>query len=69
MSSTSVGSPVSASCRGSNVAELDRRDAMGMLDTLAVVSRTVTAREIAQPLVWIKANRDAARRIFEECNP
>ena len=29
----------------------DRRDAMGMLDTLAVVSRTVTAREIAQALV------------------
>jgi hypothetical protein len=47
----------------------DRRDAMVILDTLAVISRTVTAREIAQALVWIKANRDEARRIFEECNP
>jgi hypothetical protein len=47
----------------------DRRDAMVILDTLAVISRTVTAREIAEALVWIEVNRDEARRIFEECNP
>lgn len=47
----------------------DRRDAMVMLDTLAVVSRTVKAREIAEALAWVAANRALARRIFEECNP
>ena len=47
----------------------DRRDALVMLDTLAVVSRTVHAREIADALVWIAAHRDACRRLFEECNP
>ena len=47
----------------------DRRDALVMLDTLAVVSRTVSAREIADALAWIDANREACRAIFEECNP
>lgn len=47
----------------------DRRDAMVMLDTLAVLSRTVTAREIADALAWIEENRDMARRLFEEYNP
>ncbi len=47
----------------------DRRDAMVMLDTLAVVSRTVKARDIAEALAWIAAHRERIRRIFEECNP
>lgn len=47
----------------------DRRDALVMLDTLAVVSRTVQAREIADALAWIAAHRDACRQLFEECNP
>lgn len=47
----------------------DRRDALVVLDTLAVVSRTLTARDIAEALAWIEANRDACRALFEECNP
>lgn len=47
----------------------DRRDAMVMLDTMQVISRTVATREIADALDWIKANSDEARRIFLECNP
>lgn len=47
----------------------DRRDALVMPDTLTVVSRTVQAREIADALAWIAANRDACRQLFEECNP
>lgn len=47
----------------------DCRDALVMLDTLAVVSRTVQAREIADALAWIAANRDACHQLFEECNP
>jgi hypothetical protein len=47
----------------------DRRDALVILDTLSVVSRTVQAREIADALAWIAANRDACRQLFEECNP
>lgn len=47
----------------------DRHDAMVMLDTLAVVSRTVQARDIAEALAWIAANRAACRKLFEECNP
>jgi hypothetical protein len=46
----------------------DRRDAMVILDSLEVISRTVTAREIVEVLAWIEANRDTARRLFEECN-
>lgn len=47
----------------------DRRDAMVILDTLQVVSRTVRTREIGAELDWVAANRELARRIFEECNP
>jgi len=47
----------------------DRRDALVYLDTLDVVSRTVRPAEIADALAWIAANLDAARNIFEECNP
>lgn len=47
----------------------DRRDALVMLDTLAVVSRTVAPREVAEALAWIAAHREACRRLFEECNP
>lgn len=47
----------------------DRRDALVMLDTLTVISRTLTARDIAPALAWIKANRDVCRALFEECNP
>ena len=46
----------------------DRRDAQVMLDTLAVISRTLTTRDIADALVWIAANRDACRKLFKECN-
>lgn len=52
-----------------HVVLVDRRDAMVMLDTLQVVSRTLTARDIADALAWIEANRDACRQWFEECNP
>ena len=47
----------------------DRRDALVFLDTLEVLSRTVRAGEILDALAWIEANRDLARRLFEECNP
>ncbi|MEK6788435.1 MAG: DUF4160 domain-containing protein [Pseudomonadota bacterium] len=47
----------------------DRRDAMVMLDTMTVLSRTVTPREIADAVAWIEENRDMARRLFEEYNP
>lgn len=46
----------------------DRRDALVFLDTLDVLSRTVRAGEILDALAWIEANRELARRIFEECN-
>jgi len=55
-----------------NVVLADRRDALVYLDTLEVLSRTVRVAEIAEiaeALAWIAENRDAARRIFEECNP
>lgn len=47
----------------------DRRDALVVLDTLAVVSRTLTPHDIAEALAWIEANHDACRTLFEECNP
>jgi len=47
----------------------DRRDALVYLDTLEVVSRTVRLAEIGAALGWIRENREAARKIFEECNP
>jgi len=47
----------------------DRRNALVYLDTLETLSRTVRNTEIADALVWIEANRDIARNIFEECNP
>jgi hypothetical protein len=47
----------------------DRRDAMVMLDTMQVISRTVAAREIVDALAWIEANKEVARAIFKECNP
>ena len=47
----------------------DRRDALVYLDTLEVVSRTVRVAEIAEALAWIAENREAARKVFEECNP
>jgi len=52
-----------------NVVLADRRDALVYLDTLEVLSRTVRVAEIAEALAWIAENRDAARRIFEDCNP
>lgn len=47
----------------------DRRDALVYLGTLEVVSRTVRVAEIAEALAWIAENREAARKVFEECNP
>lgn len=47
----------------------DRRDALVVIDTLEVVSRTLQARDIAEALDWIAANRAVARRISEENNP
>lgn len=47
----------------------DRRDALVMLDTLTVVSRTVQARDIAEAIAWISDHRDACRQLFEEYNP
>jgi len=52
-----------------NVVLADRRDASVYLNTLEVLSRTVRVAEIAEALAWIAENRDAARAIFEECNP
>ena len=47
----------------------DRRDAMVMLDSLQVVSRTVRASEIKAEVEWIAANRAKVRKMFKECNP
>jgi len=47
----------------------DRRDAMVNIDTLAVTSRDVKARDIAEALAWIAAHRALCHRIFKECNP
>ena len=47
----------------------DRRDALVYLDTLEVISRTVRVAEIAEALAWIAENAEAARKVFEECNP
>lgn len=47
----------------------DRRDALVVLDTLEVISRSVSAREIVEALTWIEANRDTCRALFEEYNP
>lgn len=52
-----------------HVVMADRRDALVFLDTLEVVSRTVRLSEIQEALAWIAANREAARTVFEECNP
>lgn len=46
----------------------DRRDALVYLETLEVVSRSVRLAEISAALEWIRDNRDAARKVFEECN-
>ena len=51
-----------------HVVMADRRDALVDLETLDVVSRTLRPGDIADALAWIEANRDLARRIFEECN-
>lgn len=47
----------------------DRRDAMVLLDTLAVISRTLKAADIAEALAWIEANRTNCQQLFEEYNP
>ena len=52
-----------------HVVMADRRDALVYLDTLEVASWTVRLAEIQDALAWIAANRDAARTVFEECNP
>ena len=52
-----------------HVVMADRRDALVYLDTLEIVSRTLKASDIADALAWIEAQRELARKIFEECNP
>lgn len=52
-----------------HVVTTDRRDALVDLATLAVTSRTLRERDIAEALTWIAANREYAKQIFEECNP
>ncbi len=47
----------------------DRRDAQVMLDSFEVISTHLKASDIADALVWIKANRSEAIRVFKECNP
>lgn len=42
---------------------------MVYLDTLKVFSKSVRESEIRAELAWIAANREHAKRIFEECNP
>lgn len=47
----------------------DRRDAMVNIDTLAVTSHHLKAKDIPEALQWIKANQALCHRIFKECNP
>lgn len=47
----------------------DRRDALVMLDSLEVISRTVRPGEIRVALAWLTEHRELARKMFEECNP
>jgi hypothetical protein len=39
------------------------------LTTLAIISRTLRASEIADALAWIEANRAYCVQVFKECNP
>ena len=52
-----------------HVVMADRRDALVDLATLALTSRTLRASDIADALLWIKANRAYCVHVFEECNP
>lgn len=46
----------------------DRRDALVMIDTLQVVSKTLKAADIAEALAWMADNRAFALQVFKECN-
>lgn len=52
-----------------HVVMADRRDALVVIDTLEVVSRTLRASDIAEALAWIADHRALARNLFEESNP
>jgi hypothetical protein len=52
-----------------HVVMADRRDAFVNLATLAVISRELSASDIADALEWIEANRAYCEQVFKECNP
>lgn len=52
-----------------HVVMADRRDALVDSTTLAIISRTLRASEIADALAWIEANRAYCVQVFKECNP
>ena len=52
-----------------HVVMADRRDALVDLATLTVTSRTLRVADIADALVWIRANSAYCEKVFKECNP
>ena len=52
-----------------HVVTADRRDALVDLATLSITSRSLKPTDIADALVWIRANRAHCVHVFKEFNP